>query len=113
MSEVTLTQARLSQRLTQAQLAKIAGVATWTVAVIENSELKNGSQVHITTATLLAGALGVSVRSISWPNGLTDRGKPAGTTDSPTSQSNRTASLAVCQRCHMQLPLSGQCETCG
>lgn len=107
-------------------LAEYTGLATGTISAIENgtSEYKT----HVKVAELLADAFGCTVRELFEADEVSHLGRPPLTgrpvTESLTITWTKRAGLRtdtftftherrneVCDTCHLELPLIGECST--
>lgn len=77
-------------------------------SVVRRAVMGGKVKTHITSAQLIAKALGMEVYEIEWPCGLTDTGRQALTGGSYTKHVEQSASF--CSGCGIQLPLSNICS---
>lgn len=98
------------------QLAKLTGLHPNTVKSAINGGKFN---THVGTALLIADALGMEMHEIIWPVGTSESGRPPLTGMSSIERSvtitvkqEVVVHHAFCHRCHLQLPLTMECDNC-
>lgn len=103
-----LEQARTERGLTRAALARQAGVATSTIAAIEQgSDYKTNND----TASRIVRALGdVNYGDIFRPEDVSHIGRPPASGKPCVRQPSRPAT--VCPACRLTVPATGICDEC-
>lgn len=108
---IPLKRARQSMGLTQAELARMAGVTAGAICNIENNHQGRFVRTSYDTAYALSKALGLAINMIKWPCGLTSRGRPIGSKNVKV-RTEADGESAICQTCFLVLPATQRCDSC-
>jgi hypothetical protein len=77
-------------------------------SVVRRAVMGGTIKTHISSAQLIAKALGMETYEIEWPCGLTDKGREALSGGSYTKHVKN--SVSFCSNCTLQLPSSNICS---
>lgn len=109
ISTITPAEALEILELTPHDLVAMTGLG---FDAIRRAVMGGNKRTNLGTADLIARALGVSVRELDWPSGLTHEGRPPLTGGSYTVHTETNDRYCSNPEHNLLLPLSGVCALC-
>lgn len=108
-AEYTLKELRTENNMSVRDLANASGISPVTIYRIEGSYRFS---VNDDTAAALADALGCDTKSIFWPHGTSNQGRPPHTGCENSERPREAEPLKVCHEHFIELPATGECSFC-